>query len=382
MPEVNAFAAKANIIESSSITTNWVRQTTITSFQPLAVEFALTNSGWIAYRRGGIRSFGWPNKASRTGLLPVTNAATRAFQEGAIERARAFITSLGYEEKTLYMQLDPQVRLIDRFIPIYEVRWRDVTQSGDISRIVMAQVEMPKGRIMLFSLAHPVPARPDPVIPLVAEYLSRNPNQTSATIPPEMRQRVFSRILPLIRHWASVLDVPLSGVEESQVLELEYVDTPGKSLEASLELKNGVVFLFDSLCPCSGAHNELCTLELLAYYSPNRFFRYDQTVTLELYLAKSKLTESNCAAEIKAKVKKLGFFPEAMGMLQKPSIDRPNLPKGVSSTPRLFTWSNGALNDGVAVQAEIDSRTGRIEVLQFSPGALRASLNHGRTRGQ
>jgi hypothetical protein len=263
----------------------------------------------------------------------------------AVEIARRFIDKLEYCQKDLYVNLEPDVRSLNRRIGTYRVTWNKPhnAQSSVELRISIFDHTVKSVSFTNFRLNRPFP------IEIPPQFLPRRKSPLGEPVG-QYEAELLNRYYPLIIEFISKLKLPIALHGRSSISLIERFEIDGMP-NGTILTTNDYRFSFSA----KGVNG---------FAAPDLFFKLAEEVELDKFYGTQKYSERNGARIIKEEIQKLGISPKSVGLSTKPDVIRPRI-KGPRQVPRRkFLWLEpipGAHR--LMTVAEIDLETGAIKLL-------------------
>lgn len=309
----------------------------------------LQNDFRFWFRNGHVTGFESPRSYAvlqDPALIPEFYGQPRMNRAEALAFARDSLRKLGYDLKTLYADLEPEVvaepeRIGTNVVPYYRFEWDNPLRESTAVDIEINAATKTVERLMMFndslwrappkiSVAPPKPLKP-PLEPGVSNALAR-------------------ALLPEFSGLAKQMELPLAlPLTMDQVERVEFSDD---KLNA-LKLTNGYWFL-----------NEM--EKVRGFFAPNSFYRrcfWGRCQPIEEYLGKWNMDEKQAIELARKAIRKAGYKDEQFETFKEPEKISPKQVFPYIIPRYLFIWNvphptlPATLLAAATVEVDADAKT-------------------------
>jgi hypothetical protein len=353
LPQVSDFCQNTDLGVPLPVSSNQISVYKVNNdLRALSATVVLTNGFIFGYDYGIINYFKAPDSEGvALNLRSPTPADPSAAQAEAVKLGREWIRRLGYGEKELYVNLDPQVQVF-KLKQLYELDW--ARPQDAVGASVVLRIHLPTKRLLNASFYN---------------YRARRVN--SIAIPPELKPplpsgprikrnrritgsenaHIAEKILPSMGEFIRRLKIPIAEVSTNLIREIELFDCAGVP-KGEITLTNGYSFwvLGERIGGFSAPEEDV-------------FFDVTKEVDLDHFVGTPKYNEGEAIRLIKEALTRLGYKPIELGMGGKPNVLKPRAkPLNVSRLGFLWTKPMPGFHL-VEVEAEIETERGELKRL-------------------
>lgn len=310
----------------------------------------LKNGDIFWFNHGRVANFRTPNSIiniQHSDDISLFLGQVNITRDQAIQCARNTLQHVGYNEESLYADLEPEVELPPRIgtniVPRYRIKWV-APNSGLISAEL--EVNASNKRTEALFLLNLNTWRPPPSLPIQPEIenVGRGPPEAG----PQAAAAWLSNNLPKLDICARRLGLPMNTPTTPNDVAGFISSAPGNMTGPRIRLKNGFLFFVGK----DGVRG---------FEAPDAFFTSDHEIKVRDFLGKWHLTEQEAASLVLAAVRKLGYEPTQLGMDSAPEVRKPD--KCVNDqVPRYFLQWWAPTNSTYA-SAEVDAQGSSIKRL-------------------